>query len=396
MSHLDEGQLRAYFDGQLSPAESAHLTTCSHCQEELTGLKSRAARMSARLAVLTPLPAEAPRPAQHALDQLKTRINERKDRTPMLNSLFTRRLRPVWAGLALVAALTVAFSFAPMRAWAVGFLGLFRVQNITVVEFDPANLDRYSQFEGAQTRLDRFFSENVVQSGGGDPQVVASPAEAAQVAGYALRLPGNLGEPASLVVQPGVNIAFEVDLNRVHAILDELGRSDIRLPKALDGETVTVNLPTSVATAYGSCPQPASGEAATAGAERDHEGRVFYRDCKALVQLPSPTINAPDGLDLAVMGQAMLEFTGMSPEKARQFSANVDWTTTLVIPVPSADWLSYREVSVDGVTGTLITDNNRGGPGRYTLLWVKDGVVYSLMGSSESTDEALEIANSLQ
>jgi len=314
----------------------------------------------------------------------------------MFKNLFARRLRPVWAGLALVAALTIAFSFAPVRAWAVGFLGLFRVQNITVVEFDPANLDRYSQFEGAQTRLDRFFSENVVQSGGGDPQVVASPAEAAQVAGYALRLPGNLGEPASLVVQPGVNIAFKVDLNRVHAILDELGRSDIRLPKALDGETVTVNLPTSVATAYGSCPQPASGEAAEAGAERDHEGRVFYRDCKALVQLPSPTINAPDGLDLAEMGQAMLEFTGMSPEKARQFSANVDWTTTLVIPVPSADWLSYREVSVDGVTGTLITDNNRGGPGRYTLLWVKDGVVYSLMGSSESTDEALEIANSLQ
>jgi hypothetical protein len=86
----------------------------------------------------------------------------------------------------------------------------------------------------------------------------------------------------------------------------------------------------------------------------------------------------------------------MSAEEAARFSQHVDWTTTLVVPLPPSANLGYRDVPVDGVTGTLIRppEHSRYAE-EYLLAWVKDGVVYALHGTGE-VEQALEIANSLQ
>ena len=79
-----------------------------------------------------------------------------------------------------------------------------------------------------------------------------------------------------------------------------------------------------------------------------------------------------------------------------QFSERVDWTTTLVVPVPSYASLSYTDVKVDGVVGTLVR-SPRGSKNRheYLLTWVKSDIVYALHGVGTVSD-AVRIAESLQ
>jgi hypothetical protein len=85
----------------------------------------------------------------------------------------------------------------------------------------------------------------------------------------------------------------------------------------------------------------------------------------------------------------------MSAQDAQAFCDNVDWTSTLVIPIPR-DAGSYETTSVDGVQGTLITLRGwaHGMPG-YSLLWVKSGIIYSLTGFG-SADQAVPLADSLE
>jgi hypothetical protein len=85
----------------------------------------------------------------------------------------------------------------------------------------------------------------------------------------------------------------------------------------------------------------------------------------------------------------------MSAAEADAFCKTVDWSSTLVIPVPQSGGSSYRTIPVDGVNGTLIEvpphDNFIG---RYALIWVKNGMVYSLGGKGTSS-RALAAVESL-
>ena len=60
----------------------------------------------------------------------------------MFKKYFTRRYQPAWVAFCLVLILAVAFVFPPVRTMASSFLGLFRVQRIAVVEFNPASARR--------------------------------------------------------------------------------------------------------------------------------------------------------------------------------------------------------------------------------------------------------------
>jgi hypothetical protein len=121
-------------------------------------------------------------------------------------------------------------------------------------------------------------------------------------------------------------------------------------------------------------------------------GRL-YVDCIILAQIPSPEVSAPDSLDVAKLAQIGLEFTGMTPEQAKEFTSTVDWTSTLLVPIPK-NAASYQQVTVDGVTGTLIERPSDDAP-QFALLWVKNGIVYAVGGLGSNSSKALEIANSL-
>jgi hypothetical protein len=84
----------------------------------------------------------------------------------------------------------------------------------------------------------------------------------------------------------------------------------------------------------------------------------------------------------------------MSAADAHTFCQTVDWSSTLVVPVP-LNGSSFRTVPVDGVNGTLVEAAARGKfQGHYTLLWVKNGIVYAVDGAG-SADRALAAAESL-
>jgi hypothetical protein len=125
-------------------------------------------------------------------------------------------------------------------------------------------------------------------------------------------------------------------------------------------------------------------------AQDPDEGGSWCTDCTVLVQLASPTIETPPGIDLAAIGKAYLRLTGMTAAEADSFSQTVDWSTTLVIPVPSF----ATRVSVDGVNGILIQQNPEYAV-QYMLIWAKNGIVYALNGYG-SRETALEVANSLK
>ena len=140
----------------------------------------------------------------------------------------------------------------------------------------------------------------------------------------------------------------------------------------MDGSTVAVHAPKLVRMTYGDC----SG------------------NCIVFAQTPSPTVSVPPSLNIAALAEAGLQLAGMSAAEAHQFCQTVDWSSTLVIPVPQ-NGSSYRTVSVDGVDGTLIEESAHGNrPGGYALIWVKNSIVYSLGGKGQP-DKALAAAASL-
>jgi len=103
-------------------------------------------------------------------------------------------------------------------------------------------------------------------------------------------------------------------------------------------------------------------------------------------------VSMPPDLNMAEIAEAGLQLAGMSPGEAHAFCQTVDWSSTLVIPVPRNS-SSYEKVKVDGVEGTLIAETVAQS-NRYSLLWIRNGVIYSLMGWGDS-GQALNLAASL-
>ena len=83
----------------------------------------------------------------------------------------------------------------------------------------------------------------------------------------------------------------------------------------------------------------------------------------------------------------------MSPEEAAELTSTVNWTSTLLVPIPRHAAI-HEQVSVDGVTGTLIQHPSGEGP-QFALLWVKDGIIYAISGLGTNSQQAVEMANSL-
>lgn len=389
--HLEEGQLKAYLDQELAPREKQqvgeHLEECAQCQSQLQTLANRSKGISWHLSTIKPSPALSPSPAE-ARRRLQARITE-KERQTMLQKFFAPRYRPAWAALGLTLVLAVALAFPPVRAIANSFLGLFRVQQFSVVQINPGDL--HEQL-GASSQLEAMFTNNVHVEEKGEPQNVASAEEASQLAGIPVRLPPGMESPMDLRVMPGADISFDVDLQLTRALLAEIGRSDIQLPENLDGATVQVSMGSAVTAMYGECSFDLE-EVDRQDYDPDNPRMPRLPQCTTFVQMPSPSISAPPGLDLQMIGEAFLQMLGMSEEEAAKFAQTVDWSTTLVIPIPRYG-TTYQEVPVDGVTGTLIVQDAEDHANQYLLIWVKDGILYSLTGPGNGSS-AVRIANSI-
>lgn len=315
-----------------------------------------------QLELLVPGEADAPRPAKQALAQFKQRLGQEMPHQPWywrFTDMFKQR-KYVFA-TAMVMFLLVLFAIPGVRAAASDFLGLFRVQKFAPISVSPQQLAMLEQI--ADQGL--VPGELTMDQEATEPQKVDSLDAAAASAGFFPRTLTNLDKPENIMVMAGGTGRLTINLANARAILEAAGIDPLLLPDSLDGQPVD-------ATLYASVDQS-------------------WADGTMLMQTPSPQVDYPDDVDPTVLGEALLQILGLSPEEAHAMAQEIDWTSTLVVPVPQTAF-TFSEVMVDGTSGMALTSLEDGQSG---LMWQKDGVVYFLTAPG-STEDLVKLADSLK
>jgi hypothetical protein len=383
--HLKEGEIRAYQDHELNETAQQrvrdHLNACDSCRKRAEDLARRAEIVGGNLKQLAPDSPEAQPPIRVLRARLAA-YGAQKERPKMWNKLFNRKYRPVWATATLIILLVIALSFPQVRALASSFLGLFRVERIEAVEVGMNINDFPDSLEDEFVAVERVLGSNTEVEQNGSGYDVADAAEASAAAGFQVRLPTTLASFQRITFQPEADLSITIDRDLWQALLNDL-EYDFKIPKVLDGEKIVLHVPPTVTSYYGTC------------VWHDEQGKdvaELDQSCTIFSQMPSPSIEAPAGLDINLIGELYLQAVGMSPEEATRYSEQTDWATTLVIPVP--DGAEYRNVTVDGVSGKLFEDK-RAGKSQYTLIWIKDDILYAIVGQDYLTN-VIRAANSLE
>ncbi len=319
-----------------------------------------------QLTILEPTPADAPRTAVQALARVRQEIDRRED-----NRLGNRLGRWVMANnrkyafsTVLIALLFgVALSFPTVRAAASDFLGLFRVQKFAAISVSPEQIAILQQVaeEGLMPGEVEILQEP------GELRPVDSLAQASEEIGIAhIRTLADLPEPDEIWVAEGGNGRFIVDLEGARAIVQATGADPMLLPDSLDGAQVDVTV--------------------FAGVQQQWDNGIM------LLQTASPEVDYPDDVNPTVLGEALLQALGMNDDEAQRLAQNIDWTSTVLLPIPQ-DFASFNEVTVDGVSGLALNSISNEGS---ALFWQKEGIVYLLLGPNESASELVDLAGTLR
>ena len=410
MTCIDDGILRAHLDGELADGEleevNQHLASCGDCRARLEKLSTDAALSGDLLEALAPAKDDGGISAAMAYARFSSQFGPEERRATWMDRLFSPRWRPAW-GLAAVAVLIVTLvGVTPLRSWAQKVLAMLRVQKIAVVKIDPSALMGGDGPDARPYRLlNQFVSDNVVVTmDPGKPDVVPNLSEAARLVGYPVETIGSLGAPQHIEIHGEAAFQMTINRDRIETLLDEVGRSDIRVPESANGALIAVHIPKIAILRYGDCPMRPAYTSSNTQSEAEELAKrkmeymknmenMKYNNCVHFVQAASPTISVPPNLKMAEIAEAALELGGMTPAEAHSFCQTVDWSSTMVVAVPR-NTSSYETVTVDGVEGTLITETHRQGT-QYSLLWIKNGVIHSLSGFGSPSD-ALNLAASLQ
>jgi hypothetical protein len=379
---MDGGILRARLDAELAEPELAevnqHLASCANCQARFEKLRADTLHARNLLTTLVPAASDTTISSAVAYTHFRSKLELGDPReASWISRLFAPRWRPAWGLAATVVIVAILLGVNPMSTWAQRVLAMLRVQKITVVAIDPSALMGNGDPGSRPYKLiNQFIADSVlVTMDPGKPNAATNVTDAAQLAGYPIRTLGILGAPQSIEVTGETAFQMSINRDRIETLLEEVGRSDIHIPESANGALIAVHIPKIVISRYGDCPpQHSTG-------------------CTSLIQSPSPTVSVPPDLNMSEIAEAALELAGMSSSEAHSFCQTVDWSSTMVIPIPH-NTSSYETVTVVGVEGTLITENLPQG-NRYSLLWVKNGVIHSLTGHGTSSD-ALTLAASLQ
>jgi len=312
-----------------------------------------------KISSLAPGLTEAPRPASQALAKLQNKITASKVESPSISpAIFRQKLARVGAVIVLVFA--IAMTFPRFRAAANDFLGLFRVQKFAAISISPEQIALLE--EVAESGLMPGVIEFREQPG--DLSQAKTLQQAEDELGWEVRSPGMMNEPDIIYIVQGGSGRLTIDLESARSMMLIAGAEPGLLPDSLDGATVDVVV-------YSGISQQ-------------------WNDGVVLVQAPSPLIEYPEDVDTAALGQAMLQAIGMDEIAASALTRNIDWTTTLLIPIPE-NVATFDDVNVDGEIGLALIslDGNNAG-----LLWQRNGIVYALSGSN--VDTLIKIANSLE
>jgi hypothetical protein len=281
-------------------------------------------------------------------------------------------IRALAASLALIAVATGLLTVPAVRASVASFLALFRVTNIVGVRVDPARLDA---LQAQQLDLRTLIGENaqVVQDPGASTPVVSLD-QAASAAGYPLKLPAWLPKDARIIemsVSGEGMVRLTANATRLRQVMDALGIRDLEVPAGLDGQILTARVPKGVMIRW------------------EHEGRRTR-----FFQAPSPQITLPQGVDLAALGEIGLRILGLPPADAREFAKVIDWTGTLIVPLP-ASVNEMRRVEINGNPGIAVRYTNESGSYTNMVVWSAGGRIFGLV-SLQGMENVMEMAYSVR
>jgi len=313
--------------------------------------------------------------------------------------------RSALVGTVVLALLVGIFSFAPARALARQLLSVFRVRKFAIVQVNPDE----AQLEQVGRALEEKLFVHEPEVIADEPMVeVGSIEEASALAGFQARMPRYLpgsGAPedwpaTEIQVKGRSEFAFQATREALVFLVELAGMDPDRVAEGWDEATIRVIVPAAVGISNG----------------RFQIGQVL-----------DPTVEYPEGLDPSLVGEAGLRLFGLSPQEARRISEHIDWTNTVVLPIPS-DVAEFQELQIAGEDAILLKPRYRpyqpepvqvDGQGRpvvsqegedqvlvgteasesltgneYTLLWEKDGVLYFIVGRS-GIETLVQIAESM-
>jgi hypothetical protein len=316
-----------------------------------------------------------------AWNRLRVRMHESDSHNPIRWNPLRAWSLAAASSLAVIVALVI--TVAPFRAWAENLLAIFRVEHVTVLDINSGSIGGFENNQVFNQAMTHILSEDVKLSEPLQmPQRVANASTASRLAGFNVRLIA--GEiPSSFMVRNTITAQMKLDRDRLQSILAEAGRGDLHIPGSVDGAVIGMRVPAGIITAYGNCGNPGNPRTAPEDAT-----------CIKLSELPSPTASFPPEIDPAEIAQVGLQAAGLSPTEADNFTQTVDWTTTLVLPVLHGQTI-YENVNVNGIEAVLLRPRLASPSGRFDLVWVDKGIVYSLMGAGDDTT-AINLASQIE
>jgi anti-sigma factor RsiW len=253
-----DGVLRTFLDGELRAGEfeaaERHLRNCAACKARLKSIEVQRNGVQENLAALEQDPSSTD--SRVAYERFQQASAGRVGRV-------SRWTRPALGWVAAGAIVLLVLAFSPGRSWAQKVLEMLRVQKIAVLPVDLSGLTVPNGFAHGGL-IAQFMSDSVVVTMKPGPAAVAADAaSASQIAGYTVRTIDQLGAPQKIFVNG--EGAFQMTLNRdrLQALVDGVGRSDVQIPNSVDGSLVAVHVPRMVFSQYGSCGQSTHPEAAS-------------------------------------------------------------------------------------------------------------------------------------
>jgi len=364
----EEGTLQAYLDGELDVDMAAqvagHVAGCGACRERLDELEALAAGSTAALAPYRRETAAAVRPVRvPRMRHLPYRYRPLTKTRRFANMV--QRHKWFAGAAAAVLALAVFLSWAPGRGLAAQFLNIFRMERIQVVEITPedmAQLERFLDGQGGEVDIKNFG--RVEFEPPTEWLVEADPSQVEDLSGLKLHLHATLAgrERTEIVIEQPPTITFTPDVEGLNNYLRRHG--PVLVPPELAGKSFTINLPPLVRVQYG---QSAEGFAVYAA-----------RDL---------TIDAPQGVDLVSLRQALLRLPFLPENLRRQLAAIEDWQHTL--PIPVTQHMPVHEITVHGNQGVYF-DSDPTDTSGVILAWRQGDGWRAISGLS--LEEALRVA----
>ncbi len=246
MPHLTDGSLRRIYDDPdaKNGADALHLENCTECQTRLKAVSEDARAVASLLAV-------------HDIKIDVARAFHRVSSAPAVQPKFGMRLplgRPAARSVILAFAAVVAALAVVVTAIAEGGFSSTPT-SVTPVAVTVADMQALSE-----------LSEYGTISWTTKPQVqlLTSSDQATSAVGVSLPkvnyVPSSISSTVTYIAVSQAVATFTFSADKAAAAATKRGKTLPKMPKGMDGATITMTLGPALATVYGNLKQPAAGE----------------------------------------------------------------------------------------------------------------------------------------